>query len=66
MVNVKELQYKSIPEIIKILGVLENGDFATADLKKLAYSLNVSVLARNFERAEFSGESIICAFVTNG
>lgn len=65
MVNVKELQYKSIPGIIKILGVLENEDFVTADLTKLAYSLNVSVLARNFEKTEISGERIICAFVTN-
>lgn len=66
MVNVNELRYKSIPEIIKILGILENEDSATADLTKLAYSLNVSVLARNFKRTEISVERIFCAFVTNG
>lgn len=65
MVNVTELQHKSIQEIIKILGVLQNEDFSTADLKKLAYSLNVSVLAKNFERTEISRERILCAFVTN-
>ena len=65
MVNVKELQYKSIPEIIKILGILENEDLSTVDLAKLAYTLNVSVLARNFEGAKIAGEKIICAFVTN-
>lgn len=65
MVNVQELQHKSIPEIIRILGVLENEDYATADLSKLAYGLNVSVLAHNFEGAKIAGEKILCAFVTN-
>lgn len=65
MVNVKELQYKSIPEIIKILGIFQNEDLATLDLVKLAYTLNVSVLARNFDGAEIAREKIICAFVTN-
>ncbi len=65
MVNVNELQYKSIPEIIKLLKIFENNDFATVDLNKLAHSLNVSVLAQNFERSESFGEKIICAFVTN-
>ena len=65
MVNVQELQYKSIPEIIKILGVLENEDYATSDLSKLVYGLNVSVLAHNFEGTKIAGEKILCAFFTN-
>lgn len=65
MVNVKELQYKSIPEIIRILGILENEELATIDLSKLVYTLNVSVLAHNFDGAKIAGEKIICAFITN-
>ena len=65
MVNVKELQNKSIPEMIRILGVLENEELATADLAKLAYALNVSVLAHNFGGEKIAGEKILCAFATN-
>lgn len=62
MVNLKELQYKSIPEIIKIL---KNEDLVTVDLVELAYTLNVSVLSRNFEETKIVGEKILCAFATN-
>lgn len=65
MVNVQELQHKPISEIIRILGILEDEDLATADLAKLAYTLNVSVVPRNFEETKIAGEKIICAFVTN-
>ena len=65
MANVKELQYKSIPEIIRILRIFENEELATVDFAKLVYTLNVSVLAHNFDGAKIAGEKIICAFVTN-
>ena len=65
MINVQELQHKSISEIIRILGILENEDYATADLSKLVYGLNVSVLGHNFKGTEIAGEKIFCAFVTN-
>ena len=65
MVNVKELQSKPIPEIIRILGILENEDVATVDLTKLVYTLKVSVLSHNFDETPTAGEKIICAFITN-
>ena len=65
MINIQELQHKSIPEIIKILGILENEDYATADLSKLVYGLNVSLLGHNFKGTKIVGEKIFCTFVTN-
>lgn len=65
MVNVQELQHKSIPEIIRILGIFENEDVVTVDLAELVYTLKVSALARNFESAKIAGEKILAAFVTN-
>lgn len=62
MVNVQELQRKSIPEIIKILRIFENEDIATVDLVKLVYTLNVSVLSRNFEGIRIMGEEIMGGF----
>ena len=65
MVNVQELRHMPISEIIKILGIFEDEDLVTSDLTKLAYTLNVSVLVRNFDGTRIAGERIICAFVTN-
>ena len=65
MVNVQELQRKSIPEIIKILRIFENEDIATVDLVKLGYTLNVSILSRNSEEIRIMGEQIMGAFATN-
>ena len=65
MLKVQELQLKPIPEIIKLLGILEFNDLSTVDLAKLAYTLNVSVLPKDFGETKIAGEKIICAFVTN-
>lgn len=64
MINVQELRSKPISEIIKFLENFINEDFASVDLAKLAYDLNVSVLPRNFVRTKISGEIIASAFVT--
>ena len=58
MVNVKELQYKSIPEIIKILGI---AGLVTVDLRNLAFLLDMSVLP--FGEHQIKDEKIIYAFV---
>ena len=60
MVNVKELQYKSIAEIIKILRI---DGLVTVDLRNLAILLDMSVLP--FGENQIKDEKIICAFVTN-
>lgn len=65
MINVQELQHKTIPEIIRILGILQNENYAIADLSKLIYGLNVSVLGHNFKGTKIVGEKIFCSFVTN-
>ena len=65
MVNVQELRHKPIPEIIKVLRILENTDMATVDVAMLANLLNVSVLPRNFDEIKISGENVILSFVTN-
>lgn len=65
MINVQELRSKPISEIIKFLENFINEDFASVDLAKLAYDLNVSVLPRNFVITKISGEIIASAFVTN-
>lgn len=62
MVNVQELQNKPISEIVK---VLEIEDSVPLDLTKLAHTLNVSVLGKDFGATRIDGEKIICAFVTN-
>ena len=62
MVNVQTLQNMSISEIIKVLKI---EDSVTVDFLKLAHTLKVSVLSRDFEEYKMDGEKIICAFVTN-
>ena len=65
MINIQELRSKPISEIIKFLESFINEDFASVDLAKLAYALNVSVLPRNFGETKISGDRIASAFVTN-
>lgn len=62
MVNVQTLQNMSILEIIKVLKI---EDSVTVDFLKLAHTLKVSILSRDFEEYKIEGEKIICAFVTD-
>ena len=62
MVNVQELRYKPISEIIKELNV---EDSVPVDLKNLGCKLQVSILSKDFDDHRIDGEKIICAFVTN-
>ena len=64
MITVQELQHKSIQEIIRILDVRVDG-YASADLKKLAYALDVSALSYNFDALTRGGVKLLCTFVTN-
>ena len=64
MITVQELQHKSIQEIIRILDVRVDG-YASADLKKLAYALEVSALSYNFDALTRGGVKLLCTFVTN-
>ena len=61
MMNVQTLHNMSISEIIKVLKI---EDSVTVDFFKLAHTLKVSVLSRNFEEYKIKGEKIICAFIT--
>ena len=62
MVNVQELQYMPISEIVKVLKI---EDSVTVDFSKLARDLKVSVLSKDFKTYKIKGEKIICAFVTS-
>lgn len=64
MITVQELQHKSIQEIIRILDVRVDG-YASADLKKLEYALEVSALSYNFDALTRGGVKLLCTFVTN-
>ena len=60
MVNVGELKYKPIAEIIKILGI---DRLVAVDLCNLEFLLDVAISP--FGETQIKDEKIICAFVTN-
>lgn len=62
LVNVQELKYKTISEIIKELNVEYS---VPVDLKNLGCKLQVSIVPLDFDDHRLDGEKIICAFVTN-
>ena len=62
MVDVKELQSKSVLEIIDILG---SDDIIPLSFNNLAIHLNVSILPYDFSKEKINGKNILCAFVTN-
>lgn len=62
MINVQELRYKPISEIIKELNIEYS---VPVDLENLGRNLQVSILPKEFDDHRIDGEKIICAFVTN-
>lgn len=62
LVNVQELKYKTISEIVKELNVEYS---VPVDLKNLGRKLQVSIVPLDFDDHRLDGEKIICAFVTN-